>query len=53
LEDAIYVWLGLGLALVLRLVRFSFSDRVGAGLPDVEWVYLYGGDPTCSHSLSV
>jgi len=40
--------LRLGLALGLG---FSFSDRVGIGLPDMECVVLYIGFPTCSHSL--
>jgi len=28
-------------------VRFSFSDRVVIKLPDVDWVELYAGNPTC------
>ena len=31
-------------------VRFSFSDRVGTGFPDVEWVEFYVGNPTCRQS---
>jgi len=32
-------------------VSFSFSDRVGIGFPDVEWVKFYVRNPTCRHSL--
>jgi len=33
------------------LAAFSFSHRAGRGLPDVEWLVLYVGFLTCSHSL--
>jgi len=32
------------------MVRFSFSNRVGIGFPDVRCVAFYLGNPTSSHS---
>ena len=38
-------------SMVMVGIRVSFSDRVGIGLPDVDWVELHIGFPTCKHRL--
>jgi len=34
-------------------IRVSFSDRVGIGLPDVDWVELHVGFPTCRQDICI